>query len=425
MTKDWQKYKAFIENLYMVQGKTLEETKKIMKADHGFAASTRTYRTHFNDWEWHKYTKKRKAHEPAPVTSVGLNQSHGALLMTPESSSQGTAGPLMTSVVSDSHTPACSSLEKPYSYDPRPVAHGNRIVSSSSLTATAFSEIHNIHETYMPQNLPDSQLQRQPPLPRDSGVFARHAYGYDQRIQHAQQPQQLQQQQYQQQQMPLRPIQPAPQHRSPQILPINTGGVPFPALISPTSPPLLSTHRQQNVNLNMNSMHGYAEPSGADGDAFVTSGHHLTDFEHHVYRPSVYQLSAQDTYDFCRECVTFVRQGADTTRIVPQGLDQVIIQATAQFGSTAIGIHNAVSYYQHQHQHQQRQQEEQQHGTRGPTVQPWVAIWVSACQQSLYGSFEEPLRALSVLLAEQIDVSRVLRPLLSARYATPGSASCR
>lgn len=39
MTKAWDKYNETIHDLYKVQGKTLEDTMKIMKEQHGFDAS--------------------------------------------------------------------------------------------------------------------------------------------------------------------------------------------------------------------------------------------------------------------------------------------------------------------------------------------------------------------------------------------------
>jgi hypothetical protein len=39
MPKEWTQYKAQIEQLYILEGKTLEEVKNVLETQHGFIAS--------------------------------------------------------------------------------------------------------------------------------------------------------------------------------------------------------------------------------------------------------------------------------------------------------------------------------------------------------------------------------------------------
>ncbi|KAK7413888.1 hypothetical protein QQX98_007229 [Neonectria punicea] len=105
--KPWEEHRVAIIRLYIHQAKTLEDVRAIMKARHGFEASTRSYRHHFDLWKVGKYNCKRRRQErrqrttrmllpslphapdEAPVSVPGGFSASGASSSPPSSPSPG------------------------------------------------------------------------------------------------------------------------------------------------------------------------------------------------------------------------------------------------------------------------------------------------------------------------------------------------
>ncbi|KAK7415779.1 hypothetical protein QQZ08_012261 [Neonectria magnoliae] len=61
--KPWEEHRVAIIRLYIHQARTLEDVRAIMKDEHGFEASIRSYRHHFDLWKVGKYNCKRRRQE--------------------------------------------------------------------------------------------------------------------------------------------------------------------------------------------------------------------------------------------------------------------------------------------------------------------------------------------------------------------------
>ncbi|EAQ85164.1 predicted protein [Chaetomium globosum CBS 148.51] len=59
MTKQWDKYREVITAEYKDQNKPLHEVQRFMAQKYGFRASTRAYRSRFDRWGIHKYSRRR------------------------------------------------------------------------------------------------------------------------------------------------------------------------------------------------------------------------------------------------------------------------------------------------------------------------------------------------------------------------------
>ncbi|KXX83476.1 hypothetical protein MMYC01_200018 [Madurella mycetomatis] len=59
MTKQWEKYREVIIAEYKGQNKPLHEVQRIMRERYGFKASTRAYRSRFDRWQIHKYSRRK------------------------------------------------------------------------------------------------------------------------------------------------------------------------------------------------------------------------------------------------------------------------------------------------------------------------------------------------------------------------------
>ncbi|KAL2150719.1 hypothetical protein VTH82DRAFT_7282 [Thermothelomyces myriococcoides] len=59
MTKQWDKFREIIIAEYRDQNKPLHEVRRLMMEKHGFRASTRAYRSRFDRWRIHKYSRRR------------------------------------------------------------------------------------------------------------------------------------------------------------------------------------------------------------------------------------------------------------------------------------------------------------------------------------------------------------------------------
>ncbi|KAK4134915.1 hypothetical protein BT67DRAFT_345794, partial [Trichocladium antarcticum] len=60
MTKPWDKYRGIIVDEYKDQNRPLHEVQRIMRERYGFKASTRAYRSRFDRWGIHKYSRRRR-----------------------------------------------------------------------------------------------------------------------------------------------------------------------------------------------------------------------------------------------------------------------------------------------------------------------------------------------------------------------------
>lgn len=73
MPKNWLFHKAEIRQLYIDEGKTLEQVRGILKARHGFTASIRAYRMRVDEWAFRKYkTKDLALCESTPMEGASL-----------------------------------------------------------------------------------------------------------------------------------------------------------------------------------------------------------------------------------------------------------------------------------------------------------------------------------------------------------------
>ncbi|KAL6917992.1 hypothetical protein ACHAP8_000103 [Fusarium lateritium] len=60
MAKPWNEHRQTITKLYIDEGRTLEDTRNIMRDQYNFHASIRSYRQHFDKWQIGKYNCKKR-----------------------------------------------------------------------------------------------------------------------------------------------------------------------------------------------------------------------------------------------------------------------------------------------------------------------------------------------------------------------------
>ncbi|RSL78843.1 hypothetical protein CEP52_017597, partial [Fusarium oligoseptatum] len=60
VAKSWNEHRGTITELYINQGRTLENVRDVMKTGYNFEASIRSYRQHFKIWEIGKYNCKKR-----------------------------------------------------------------------------------------------------------------------------------------------------------------------------------------------------------------------------------------------------------------------------------------------------------------------------------------------------------------------------
>ncbi|KAH6618097.1 Clr5 domain-containing protein [Chaetomium sp. MPI-SDFR-AT-0129] len=85
MTKQWDKYRGVITAEYKDQNKPLHEVQRFMAQKYGFRASTRAYRSRFDRWGIHKYSRRQRSrsrsHSPSQRDSAsdsGSNSGSGS-----------------------------------------------------------------------------------------------------------------------------------------------------------------------------------------------------------------------------------------------------------------------------------------------------------------------------------------------------------
>ncbi|CAJ0547916.1 Ff.00g046700.m01.CDS01 [Fusarium sp. VM40] len=77
MAKPWSEHRGTITKLYIHEGRTLEDVRNIMKVQHNFEASIRSYRQHFDKWEIGKYNcKKRERRRRQSLTNTMISPPH-------------------------------------------------------------------------------------------------------------------------------------------------------------------------------------------------------------------------------------------------------------------------------------------------------------------------------------------------------------
>ncbi|MCJ1430809.1 hypothetical protein MMC27_000159 [Xylographa pallens] len=57
-SRQWEKHREVIKSLYVDEDRTLAATRQVMKDEHGFDASEKAYKAHFQEWNWEKNLKK-------------------------------------------------------------------------------------------------------------------------------------------------------------------------------------------------------------------------------------------------------------------------------------------------------------------------------------------------------------------------------
>ncbi|KAK4252470.1 hypothetical protein C7999DRAFT_36969 [Corynascus novoguineensis] len=100
MTKQWDKYREVIIAEYKDHNKPLHEVQRFMMQKHGFRASTRAYRSRFDKWGIHKYSRRRRASSASPSrrNSTACSDMQRSPRQTPDidDSSSQAATPLAT-----------------------------------------------------------------------------------------------------------------------------------------------------------------------------------------------------------------------------------------------------------------------------------------------------------------------------------------
>jgi hypothetical protein len=97
MAKPWNEHRGTITKLYIQEGRTLEDTRNIMRIQYNFEASIRSYRQHFDIWQIGKYNCKKRDKRrrqslsknlpPSPPHSPSDVPYHGEEGSSPASSS--------------------------------------------------------------------------------------------------------------------------------------------------------------------------------------------------------------------------------------------------------------------------------------------------------------------------------------------------
>ncbi|KAH6843083.1 Clr5 domain-containing protein [Chaetomium sp. MPI-CAGE-AT-0009] len=84
MTKQWDKYREVITAEYKDQNKPLHEVQRFMAQKYGFRASTRAYRSRFDRWRIHKYSRRRGMGAMSPSRRASV--SDGGMRPSPRQS---------------------------------------------------------------------------------------------------------------------------------------------------------------------------------------------------------------------------------------------------------------------------------------------------------------------------------------------------
>ncbi|KAL1841659.1 hypothetical protein VTJ49DRAFT_6765 [Mycothermus thermophilus] len=77
MTKQWDKYREIIVAEYKHLNKPLREVQRVMSQRYGFRASTRAYRSRFDRWGIHKYSRRRRLRDMSMMRRHGSDSDDG------------------------------------------------------------------------------------------------------------------------------------------------------------------------------------------------------------------------------------------------------------------------------------------------------------------------------------------------------------
>ncbi|KAK3898912.1 hypothetical protein C8A05DRAFT_37479 [Staphylotrichum tortipilum] len=99
MTKQWEKYREIIIAEYKGQNKPLHEVQRVMKQRYGFRASTRAYRSRFDRWGIHKYSRRKRSESPSRRESVSDGDMPSSPRQSPDM--EETSSPSTTPGVAD------------------------------------------------------------------------------------------------------------------------------------------------------------------------------------------------------------------------------------------------------------------------------------------------------------------------------------
>ncbi|KAI9151693.1 formamidopyrimidine-DNA glycosylase [Paramyrothecium foliicola] len=105
MTKPWKEFRQEIVRLYIQEGRTLRDVQDIMRRQHNFNASIRSYRQQFDHWGVGKYKCKKRSRG---VSSVGHPPSPPATPMLP---------PMAIPIHGQKHMPAAGPPADAASHD--------------------------------------------------------------------------------------------------------------------------------------------------------------------------------------------------------------------------------------------------------------------------------------------------------------------
>lgn len=121
MTKNWERYRVAIINLYKQQNLPLHEVKRILQEQYGFTASIRAYRTRFIKWGVFKYNCQRERRRNS--SSTQWTSESGGLTPSPRTIPavamlNGGPGPLPMPVPAPLSRPGDGNSSQSSSYSP-------------------------------------------------------------------------------------------------------------------------------------------------------------------------------------------------------------------------------------------------------------------------------------------------------------------
>ncbi|KAK8051750.1 hypothetical protein PG993_003135 [Apiospora rasikravindrae] len=75
--EEWDAYKATLYQLYMVEGRTLQEVQQIMKAVYLFPATTKMFKTRFKRWGWFKNISRKHPSRAKAIAAAATTAGEG------------------------------------------------------------------------------------------------------------------------------------------------------------------------------------------------------------------------------------------------------------------------------------------------------------------------------------------------------------
>ncbi|KAK7997392.1 nucleolar complex protein [Apiospora arundinis] len=102
---EWDKHKATLNQMYMVEGRTLQEVQQIMKTVYSFPATTKMFKTRFKRWGWVKNISRKNPNR-GRATAAATTSGEGSATVTRGHR----RGRLMTNDMSSYPTTAASAV---------------------------------------------------------------------------------------------------------------------------------------------------------------------------------------------------------------------------------------------------------------------------------------------------------------------------